>query len=725
MRTVWMDLETYSETPISVGTHRYAEDAEVLLWGYAIDDAPARVWDLTSGEPMPADLDEVLRDVMNHKAVTVWHNGLMFDTIVLQHALGIDIPAEMIEDTMLIAYQCALPGKLADLCDVFRLPANTAKDKDGKRLVQLFCKPQPAGRKVRRATSETHPEDWAKFVNYCRLDVEAERELYKRLPRFNNSTLEKSLQVLDARINRRGVCMDTELAEASLRTAAEFKAELNSLTAEATGGAVAAATQRDALLKYIADEHGWKLENFTKAELEKRINDDSLPEPVRELLRLRLWSTKNSVSKYQAVLNAISSDGRLRGGLQFRGASRTGRWSGRGPQFQNLPRPVLKNHEIEAAIGALKNGSFMDFYDNPSEILPSLLRGLIVSPPGKKLVVADYSNVEGRVLAWLAGEEWKLEAFREFDTLLDIDGNWVTPDVLHTGCHAPLAVDKKGEHIHKGHDLYKVTYGKTFNVDPGAVTKAQRQMGKVLELALGYGGGAGAFVTFARGYGIDLHDMAKAVREAVDPAIWAKAEDSYDFFKEKKLTAGLSKEVFIACDAVKRAWRLANSKIVAFWNDVDRAIEEAMLEPVVSRAGTWCCFVRRGSYLLAVLPSGRKLCYPSPRVGQAGSEDDRFSYMGVNQYTRKWERIRSYGPKVVENITQAVACDLLAEGLLRLEDAGYETVLTVHDEAITEAPDTPDYSFEKMERLMAEVPHWAPGLPLVAAGYEAHRYRKD
>lgn len=726
MKLLYCDLETYSETPIAYGTHRYAEKAEVLLWGYAIDEEPARVWDLTSGAPMPADLKAAMDEVLRKERSTVWHNGVMFDTVALQHALGIDIPCEMIIDTMVLAYQAGLPGALGDLSEIFRLPVDEAKDKDGKRLVQLFCKPQPEFRKIRRATRKTNPADWAKFVNYCRLDVEAERALYKRLPKFNSTAAEHAVQILDMKINRRGMLMDRALAEAAVRLSEEARASLAAETQEATGGAVSSATRRDALMKYIAETFNWKMENFSKAEIEKRMDDPDLPEPVKELLRLRLMSTKTSVQKFVQVLNAASTrDDRLRGCLQFRGAARTGRFAGRIFQPQNMPRPKLSNKETEVAIDLLKSGDFSLFYDNPMSILPSLLRGEIIAPKGKKLVVADYSNVEGRVLAWLSGEEWKLDAFREFDTLLDVNGKWVTPDVLRRGDHAPLARDKKGDFIHKGHDLYKVTYGKTFNVDPGAVTKPQRQMGKVLELALGYGGGAGAFVTFALGYGIDLRDMARAVREAIDPAIWHDAEESYEWFLERKLTQGLEKPVFIACDAVKRAWRKANAKIVGFWAAVDAALEKSLTEPVSAKAGRYVRFVKRGNYLLATLPSGRHLVYPSPRLGRAGSNEDRFSYMGAEQYTRRFTRIRSYSAKVVENLTQAVACDLLTNGLLNLEAAGYETVLTVHDEAITEAPDTPDYSFERMERLMAALPPWAEGLPLVAAGYEAYRYRKD
>lgn len=694
MKLVYMDLESFSETPIKYGTHKYAENCEILLWGYAIDDEPAKVWDCTKTPDMPPDLKAAVDAIQRREARCVWHNGMNFDTVVLE-AKGIRLPIEQIIDTMVIAYQHGLPGALGDLCDVMRMPKDTAKDKDGKRLVQIFCKPLPSNYKLSRATRFTHPEDWRRFVNYCRLDVEAERALYKMLPKWNaDNPAEHAFQCLDASINRRGMLMDIPLAKAAVAMAERNKAKLAEETRIRTSGEVSAATQRDAMIRYIEKVYGIKMESMTKAELEKRCDDPELPEPMRELLRLRLMSTKTSIQKFQSIINCVCSDDRLRGCLQFRGAARTGRFSGRLFQPQNLARPTMQNEFIDFAIETLKDGTFDMWFDNASEVLPNLLRGEIIAPEGKKLVVADYSNVEGRVLAWLSGEQWKLKAFREFD-----EGH--------------------------GHDLYKLTYGRTFNVPPESVTKAQRQMGKVLELALGYGGGAGAFVTFARGYGIDLHDMAASVREAINPTIWAEAEDSYEFFVERNLTAGLDREVFLACDAVKRAWRLANTHIVGFWNAVDKALEDALANGVKASAGEHVRMKKVGNYLLVRLPSGRFLCYPSPRIGAIGSDDDRFSYMGVQQFSRKWCRIRSYASKVVENITQAVSCDLLCEALLKLESHGFETVLTVHDEAITEAPDSPEFSLELMEALMTELPEWAKGLPLAAAGFEAKRYRKD
>ncbi len=366
--------------------------------------------------------------------------------------------------------------------------------------------------------------------------------------------------------------------------------------------------------------------------------------------------------------------------------------SGRGMQLQNLARPTMPQREIDFAATVLKDGTFECFYEDPSSVLPNLLRGEIIAPAGKKLIVADYSNVEGRVLAWLAGEEWKLQAFRDFDA-----GH--------------------------GHDLYKLAYARAFGVKPEDVTKPQRQIGKVLELALGYGGGAAAFARFASGYGMDLNEMAEYVKSSAPRANWLDAADSYSFFAEKKMTGGLEREAFIACDVLKRLWRKSNPKIVQFWANVGQAVQKAIVSRESVRVG-YVAFTRTESFLVIRLPSGRLLCYPSPKTNP-GVGKDSFTYMGVNQFSRKWEKIESYGAKNVENITQAVACDLLSEGLLRMDAAGYKTVLTIHDEAITEAPDTDEFTFKKMEHLMSTLPDWAPELPLVAAGYEAYRYRKD
>lgn len=358
-------------------------------------------------------------------------------------------------------------------------------------------------------------------------------------------------------------------------------------------------------------------------------------------------------------------------------------------QLQNLPRPTLPQYVIDAGIEAIKGG-WAEYLAEPGELMSSCLRSCIMATPGKHLVVADLSNIEGRMLAWLAGEEWKLKAFRDFDA-----------------GHGP--------------DLYKATYGRTFGIRPEDVTKHQRQIGKVMELALGYQGGVGAFLTFASAYSINLDELAKHVRENISYSYWGQAEGSYEWYKEKKLTHGLKRDTFIACEAVKSAWRDAHPAIQKFWADVDKAAVSA-LKGVPAKAGKiW--FSKNGSWLRMKLPSGRFICYPGARLEDGGVGTGTFSYMGINQYSRKWERLKAYAGRAVENATQAAAADILIGAMDSIEKAGFEIVFSVHDEFITEADLSKDNT--ELEKLMSTPPSWAPDLPLAAAGFTSLRYKKD
>lgn len=685
MKTLWCDLETFSDRDILNGPHQYAEDCRVLLFGYAIDDEPAKVWDLTVTETMPADLRTALDDPAVN---TVWHNGANFDVPVLRKAknLHVDIPFERVDDCMVKAYSHGLPGSLGALSEIYGLPVDKAKDKDGRRLVLKFCKPDSKGNIRSR---KTDPEDWARFVNYCRLDVEAMRVVYKKLPSWNWGPRDRAQFVIDQHINNRGVLMDIDLAKAAITLADKLRVENAKRTQALTHGEVSAATQRDAMLTHIVKQYGVDLPDLTRSTIERRLNDDNLPEPVKELLRVRLDSTKTSTAKYKKLIASTCSDGRMRGCLQFRGATRTGRYSGRGMQLQNLPRPGLPQYVIDAGIEAIKGG-WAEYLSEPGELMASCLRSCIMATPGKHLVVADLSNIEGRMLAWLAGEEWKLNAFRAFDA-------------------------------GKGPDLYKATYGRTFGIKPEDVTKHQRQIGKVMELALGYQGGVGAFLTFAAAYSIDLDDLAKHVRESISYKYWSRAEGSYEWYKEKKLTQGLKRDTFIACEAVKLAWRDAHPAIQKFWADVGKAAVSA-LNGVPAKAGkVW--FSKNGSWLRMKLPSGRFLCYPGARLEDGGIGVGTFSYMGINQYSRKWERLKAYEGRVVENATQAAAADILIGAMDSIEKAGFEIVFSVHDEFITEAPLSKNST--ELEKLMSTPPSWAPDLPLAAAGFTSLRYKKD
>jgi DNA polymerase len=350
----------------------------------------------------------------------------------------------------------------------------------------------------------------------------------------------------------------------------------------------------------------------------------------------------------------------------------------------------MKNAAIEAGVEAMKLDCADLIYENVMSLTSNAIRGCIVAPPGKKLVVSDLSNIEGRVLAYLAGEEWKLQAFRDFDAGI-------------------------------GEDLYKVAYGKAFKVPAEEATGDKRQIGKVMELMLGYEGGVGAYLTGAATYRIDLDHMSTMARPGIPEEVWNEAIKFWHWcHKTKRATYGLSKDVFCACDSLKRMWRLQHPNIVAFWGEVQDAVIAAIREPQVTFLCRKVRVRRTGEWLRIVLPSGRALCYPSPRLDDHG----KISYEGVNQFSRKWCRISTYSGRLVENVTQAFARDVFKSSFIPVENAGYEIVLEVHDELITEVPDTEDFNVGRLSELLATNPPWAQGMPLAAAGFETYRYRK-
>jgi DNA polymerase len=685
MRTLYLDLETYSETPITRGTHVYAANAEILLAAWAWDDAPVQVDDWTIAAQRLS-----LRDALSDPEVEVVIHNSHFDRTVIRHVWGIDIPTERIHDTMVQAMAHSLPGGLGMLCEVLGLPSDKAKDKDGKKLINLFCKPLPANRKLRRATRETHPAEWERFKAYAASDIEAMREVKKRMPTLNFTPAERELWQLDQRINDRGVAIDLKLVDSAIDAIYTARHELADRTRALTEGSVSSTTLNEVFRLHLFEAFGIDLPDLQMATLEKALASADLNPAMRELLLIRLQASSTSTAKYRVLRNGTSLDGRLRGLLQFCGAIRTGRWAGRLFQPQNLPRPTLKQKAIDAGIDALRAGCAHLTTDNVMELVSSAIRSCIVSPPGKKLVVADLSNIEGRVQSWLANEEWKLQAFRDFDAKT-------------------------------GPDLYKLAYSKSFGIAPEAVTDDQRQVGKVQELALGYEGGVGAFATFAGAYGINLDHLSNKVLLDAPEALVAKADDFLLWFKkEKRSRYGLSDDAFVACDVLKRMWRDAHPNIAGYW----RKLKDVAARAIANRGNTINELGLRvratKSWLVVGMPSGRSLCYPSPKI----DEDGALSYMGIDQYTRKWTRIHTHGGKLFENLCQAVARDIMAANMPAIEAAGYQIVLSVHDELVTEAPNEPQYNAEHLSQLLAANPSWAPDIPLAAAGFEGYRYRK-
>lgn len=695
MTTLWLDFETYSECDLkTAGTHRYAEDpsTEIIVAQWAIDDGEPVVLDCTRGDDHNI---YGIQGLLEDPTVTIVAHNSAFDRTLLRHVWGIDVPPERWLDTMVQAMAHGLPGSLDKLGAILGLEADEAKDKRGRELIQLFCKPRPKNHRLRRATRETHPTEWADFLEYSRMDVVAMRAIHRRLPRWNYAPghPELALWHLDQRINDRGFAVDTDLAVAAIRAVAVEQHRLKSDITDQTDGKVTSASQRDELLSYILLEHGVSLPDMRADTLERRANDPELPEAVRLLLRIRLEATKTSTAKYRALANAVSSDGRLRNTMQFCGAQRTGRVAHRLFQPGNMPRPSpgFDGEAQEAAIETLKAGAADLVYDNVMQLTSDCIRGCIIAPPGRKLVVADLANIEGRGIAWLSSEEWKLEAFRAFD-------------------------------CGKGADIYKLAYAKSFGTSPENVNKQQRQIGKVQELMLSYGGSVGAYLTGAATYGFDIGDLADAVRAVTSSSTWADTLDSFDWFKAKGLTYGLPVAHWVACKVLVDAWRAAHPRTAELWVGLQDAFIQATQRPgEVFSAGKHLKVRRDGAWLRIRLPSGRYLCYLQPEVDDKG----QCSYMGIDQYTRQWKRIRTYSGKLAENCTQAVARDVLFASMPAIEQAGYQILVSIHDELLTETPDTSEYSSDALAGLMSTVPPWATGLPLAAAGFEAYRYRKD
>lgn len=733
MSYLFLDFETFSEADLKkVGSYAYAEHqtTEVLICTYAFDDEPVRVWDCTDGSDMPGDLHRALRRLVkpNSRIKMVWHNGSMFDRLIMKHCWGFDIPVSNTIDTMIWAFRHALPGSLDALCEVLGVSADNAKDKRGKALIQRFSKPTPKNYKIRRYTAETHPGEWALFIKYAVSDITAMREVSHKLPRWGNSEFEDRVLELDQLINDRGFKVDVALAEAAIEAVEKHKAQLQEEAQRKYGGSL---TGKDFLpiLRELAPAH--RIHNAQKSTLNDLLADDDLPDDARAIIEMRLGAASTASTKYNPLLLGRSSDDRRRGCLQYGGAKRTLRWAGKGFQPQNLARGYYHDDELDKGISALLKGRAHRRFD-VAKLTASTVRSCIIPEAGHKFVVADYSNVEGRGLAWLAGEETALDTFRA------------------------------------GLDIYCVTAGKMFGMDPDDIKKnfkEIRQIGKACELGLGYEGGVGAFVTFAKNLGLDLIEMAKTMDGTFPDHIWAATARGYEWAriqeakrpphpgeKDDRPSYILDKKVWRTCDAIKRMWRESHPETVAFWRDLKDGILAAVRNPGrefwagahLRKNGERAIRIWRtvefdssgrkvpGWWLCMELPSGRILSYPGIGVSVTKETDEdgrvntnvRIKYQGENQLTRQWTTLYTHGGKACENIVQALCRDLLAYAMINVEGGGYPIVLSVHDELVCETPDTPEYTVAELEKLMCSLPEWAEGFPLVAEGQELKRYAK-
>lgn len=723
MSYLFLDFETFSEADLKkVGSYAYAEhpSTEVLICTYAFDDEPVRVWDCTDGSDMPGDLHRALRRLVkpNSRIKMVWHNGGLFDRLIMKHCWDFDIPVSNTIDTMIWAFRHALPGSLDALCEVLGVSADNAKDKRGKALIKRFSKPTPKNYKIRRYTAETHPDEWALFIKYAVSDITAMREVFHKLPRWGNSEFEDRVLELDQLINDRGFKVDVALAEAAIEAVEKHKAQLQEEAQRKYGGSL---TGKDFLpiLRELAPAH--HIHNAQKSTLNDLLADDDLPDDARMIIEMRLGAASTASTKYNPLLLGRSSDDRRRGCIQYGGAKRTLRWAGKGFQPQNLARGYYHDDELDKGISALLKGRAHRRFD-VAKLTASTVRSCIIPEAGHKFVVADYSNVEGRGLAWLAGEDDLIEVFVN------------------------------------GVDVYKKLASTVFNVAYEAVTKDQRQIAKAMVLGLGYAGGVGAFVTFAKNLGLDLNDMTNTLDGTFPDHIWAATARGYEWAriqeakrpprpgeKDDRPSYILDKKVWRTCDALKRMYREANPAIVQFWRDIEDAAMAAIRNPgkEFTAGPRGVKFSRNvetdnngnkvaGWWLRMTLPSGRVMSYPGVGLSVSKETDEdgkvstnvRIKYQGENQLTRQWGFQYTYSGKLVENCTQALCRDLLANALLNVEANGYPIVLHVHDEIICETPDLPEYNVAELERLMCELPEWAEGFPLVAEGQELKRYAK-
>lgn len=407
---LYLDTETYSEADLKkVGSYRYAEDpsTEIMICTYAFDEGKVQTYDATTGEPIPRQLLRALRNVCAGRGKIVMANGLLFDRLVIKRCWGFDIPVKHIIDTMIVAFRHALPGSLDMQCQVLEIDEAQAKDKAGKALINRFCKPTPKNYKVRRYTRETHPDDWASFLKYARRDIVALREVFHALPKWGNSEFEDRVLELDIKINDRGFFVDTELAKAAIAAVTTHKKELQQSAQDNHGSGLTGASFLPTL-RELAPAH--QILNAQKSTLNGLLDDEDLPDEAREFVEMRLGAASTASTKYNPLLLGLSEDGRRRGCLQYGGAKRTLRWAGRGFQPQNLSRGFYHDEELARGIAALLKGRAGKRFD-VSKLAASTVRSCVVPEKGCKFVVADYSNVEGRGLAWLAGEQTALDAF--------------------------------------------------------------------------------------------------------------------------------------------------------------------------------------------------------------------------------------------------------------------------------------------------------------------------
>ncbi len=678
-RILFTDIETYSGTDIkSAGAHKYMEDPdfEIIMIQYAWDNGPVRVLDMFDPADR-AELPDILAGLQDPDTIKVAHNGVNFERNAYRRQFGFYCPPEEWVDTMHLCTMNGLPASLDAAGEA--LGIQHQKIKEGTGLINYFCKPcKPTKANGGRTRNLPHhdPEKWERFKAYGHGDVEAMRDIYHLLSKTTITPTEARVAALDARMNERGVMVDVDMAEAAMAVdeafTAEHSEELRRLTGLENPNSVAQ-------LKTWLEDVGISVDSLNKATVTDLLGGIEDP-TIRRVLELRQLLGKTSITKYKAMTAAACEDHRVRGLLQYYGAGRTGRWAGRLVQVQNLPQNHLDGIDQVRELVKDRDLETLELcFDSVPDVLSQLIRTAFIAKDGHTFLVADYSAIEARVIAYLAGEQWRMDVF---------------------------AGDGK---------IYETSYARAFHVPVSSVKKGspERQKGKIMELALGYGGGVKALEAFgADKLGLseaEMQDLVNKWRTASPsiPRLWSRVEEA-----AKQALANPGRRYAVMRKARDPARAAQNEALTG-----GRGYSQEFLA-----GGYVATYWRDKDALRCKLPSGRVLTYWGARLEDYKGRPS-VVFMGQNQTTRKWEKTETWGGKLVENIVQAFARDCLAEALLRLDAAGYEAVFHVHDEIVAECPE--GSRWEDMAEIMGRPIDWAPGLLLRADGYETKFYKKD
>ena len=643
MKRLSIDLETYSSVDLGKsGVYKYAEseDFEILLFAYSIDDGGVKVIDLASGEIIPEEILAALSD----ESIEKWAFNANFERVCLSRFLGKRLKPQGWYCTMIWSAYLGLPLSLEKVGEVLKL--DKQKMNEGKALIRYFsipCKPTKTNGMRKRNLPHHDLEKWSTFKEYNQRDVETEMAIKKKLSAFSMPHSEWENYWIDQNINDRGILIDEVLVDSAIK----FDEILRDENMDRAIGLTGLENPNSPLqLKEWLNKKGLEIDSLAKKDVESALKNAE--GDIKEVLELRQELSKSSVRKYDAMKNVKGKDNRARGLIQFYGANRTGRYSGRLIQVQNLRRNNLKDLELARSLVKNRDYETMEIlYESPSDILSQLIRTAFIAKEGTRFIISDFSAIEARVLAWLAGEKWVLDAFKN------------------------------------GEDIYCRTASRMFGmpVEKHGVNGHLRQKGKIATLACGYQGALGALKAMG---GIEM---------------------------------GLSEDEL---QSIVDSWREANPNIVSLWWDIDSVVKRVVKTRSKEEYKNLDISYEKG-ILFIELPSKRRLAYPKAKIGTNRFGGESIVYEGI-VVGNKWDKIESYGGKFVENIVQAIARDILAEAMMRLEKKGFNIVMHIHDEVVIESDSS---SIEEVNEIMSVVPEWADGLILDADGFESEFYKKD